>query len=228
MSIHNVFVRLVGMVGLVVLSVLGGLGQSARGEVVTYTDRTDWINAISAPLVTDHFDNLIASQDTITLDSGIVSTAIPRVDDYNGVVINYAGSRVYSGRVGTAGQPAPVSIDWVFPEAITAFGGDFDFLNPDGLTVTGDFDGNGWQTISVASVVGGNTKGFNSGFFGIVSTGTFDSITWSTNDDSEWFFIDNFSFDGTVIPEPSTLATLSGLISMGLIGAWWKRRRKGL
>lgn len=31
---------------------------------------------------------------------------------------------------------------------------------------------------------------------------------------------------GAAIPEPSTLAALGGLIGMGLVGGWWRRRRK--
>jgi len=30
----------------------------------------------------------------------------------------------------------------------------------------------------------------------------------------------------SAIPEPSTLVTFGGLFGMGLIGAWWRRRRK--
>ena len=32
--------------------------------------------------------------------------------------------------------------------------------------------------------------------------------------------------EASAIPEPSTLATLGGLLGMGLIGAWWQKRRK--
>jgi len=32
-------------------------------------------------------------------------------------------------------------------------------------------------------------------------------------------------FSGTAVPEPSTLAALSGLLGMGLVGRWWRRRK---
>jgi len=36
--------------------------------------------------------------------------------------------------------------------------------------------------------------------------------------------LDNLS--ANVVPEPSTLAALGGLLGMGLIGRWWRRRRR--
>jgi hypothetical protein len=39
-------------------------------------------------------------------------------------------------------------------------------------------------------------------------------------------FADAISLEITAIPEPSTLVTFTGLLSMGLICGWWRRKRK--
>jgi hypothetical protein len=49
-----------------------------------------------------------------------------------------------------------------------------------------------------------------------------DEDSWTENVYAEFAF----QLTNDVIPEPSTLVTLGGLLGIGLIGAWWRRKRK--
>jgi hypothetical protein len=52
------------------------------------------------------------------------------------------------------------------------------------------------------------------------------STQGDTADHGDIYLLVSESPGSGVIPEPSTVATLGGLLGMGLIGCWWKRRRK--
>jgi len=57
----------------------------------------------------------------------------------------------------------------------------------------------------------------------ILGAMAFASVVESGAEDGT--FGTNFKFQFTAIPEPTTFAALSGLLGMGLIGRWWRRRK---
>ena len=180
-----------------------------------FTDRTAWEDAVGV-LVTDTFSNPIANAQQIILDSGIVSTSVGTANiPLNQVV---AGGN-YQGFVN---QTPNLTLEWDFGQSVNAFGGDFSALNiPNGLTVIGDFDGDGSQTISVAQAVGAGSV-----FFGLIGDASFQTLQWKSNDgggtsSGEFFGVDNFSLAST--PEPTITAAL---LTLGTIGAGTLLRRK--
>ncbi len=212
-----------GVTGLAVFAVTA----SAHAFQI-FTDRTAWENAVAAsplggPIVDDPFDNPIATADSITFDSGVVSTGAPASANVNNRVIGGG----YSGQVrgnfsGTNSADLFDTITWGFPMPIFAFGADWiSTTSGSGLTVTGDFDGNGDATVSFFDELGDP----GTGFLGVVGDAVFGTITFEGEDlidISEGFVADNLSFAKVAaVPEPAGLA----LFGMGLAGMAWRRRR---
>lgn len=191
--------------------------SSSSFAVAIFTDRLAWEAAVSGTITTDTFSNDINNASSITLDTGITSSYASTGP------ANQVTNGVFQGFVNQTGQ-IDLEWDWDFSSIgnITAFGADFARLNvPNGLKVTGDFDGLGDQTISIVNAIGGG-----SGFFGLVGNVSFNTIIWSSNDGSgtssgEFFEIDNFSFTAHA-PEPSAFF----LLGAGIAGLGFLRRKK--
>ena len=214
-----------GLAGLAVFAVTA----SAHAFQI-FTDRTAWENAVAAsplagPIVDDPFDNPIANAASITFDSGVVSTGTPasaRADNS----VNPFGQYVGNVRGNVFDSVFFDIITWGFPMPIFAFGADwFSTASRDGLTVTGDFDGNGDATVSFFDELGDP----GTGFLGVVGDAAFSMIALEGEGLSagvnESFSVDNLSFakasDATAVPEPAGIA----VFGMGLAGLAWRRRR---
>jgi hypothetical protein len=193
------------------------LALTAPGSAYTvYTNRAAWEAALSGrSIVTDTFSNQINSAQSITLDSGIVSTNsgpadLPNPPFYNNSVgVVTAGA--YDNAVQAGSGTASNTISWLFPNAVTAFGADFIGAGTNRLSLSGDFDGTGLQSLIVNS-----TLGKSDGFLGVIGTTSFTSIILGnslTQVDS--FSIDNASF----APVPGPLPLLGASLAYG-----WSRR----
>ncbi len=162
-----------------------------------------WLAVSGSAITTDTFSNDIASAQSITLDSGIVSTnsippTLPNAFNNNSVSGGVFNNATQAG----SGNTASNAITWVFPSAhVFAFGADFISAGEDRLTLSGNFDGTGDQTILVNNTIGGSD-----GFLGVVGSAKYGSVVLgnaSTTVDA--FSIDNASF---ALPEPGTAALL--------------------
>lgn len=195
---------------------LGGI--SSANAYTIFTDRSAWEAAISGnTIITDTFSNPIGSAQSITLDSGIVSTnsippTLPNAFNNNSVSGGVYNNATQAG----TGNSASNTITWVFPSAhVFAFGADFFNTNVDSLTLTGNFDGMGNQTIIVNNTIGGPD-----GFLGVVGMAKFSSVVFGNNlTVVDSFSIDNASF---AVPEPSTVV----LVLVGGLGLLSSKRVK--
>jgi hypothetical protein len=189
-------------------------GASAASAYTVYTSRTAWENAIAASMpsswydiTTDTFSNPIASAQSITLDSGIVSTnSAPPIlpNSFNNNSVSTVNTGVYDNASGLL-TGASDTITWAFPSPyVWAFGADF--FRVDELTLTGNFDGTGDQTISINTAIGGPD-----GFLGIVGMAEFSSVVFSNNTtDVDSFRVDNASFATKhTVPESSAVVALA-------------------
>lgn len=188
---------------------------SSAEAFTTFTNRTAWQAAVDAiagsVTTTDTFSNNIASAQTITLDSGIVSanSSPPAVAfGDNGV----SGGFFNNATDGDAGS-ASATITWTFPSPVFAFGADFLDANNGWLNLTGNFDGTGNQTLLVNNSIGGAN-----GFLGIIGNANFSSIVFGSNTIfSDVFQIDSASFASVAsvpvaVPEPGMI---TGLVFLG-------------
>lgn len=189
-----------------------------------FTDRTSWEAAVAAsPLgglvIDDPFDNDITGADSITFDSGVISTGTPATaTDLNEV--GFPGAYLGAVRGSSPDAGTYDTIAWDFPMPIFAFGADWtSTASLNGLTVTGDFDGAGDATVSFFSELGGE----GDGFLGVVGDAAFSTIIFAGEDLNpdfrEVFAADNLSF--AKVPEPAGIA----LFGLGLAGVAWYRRR---
>jgi hypothetical protein len=200
------------------------LGTSAY---TVYTSRTDWENAIAASMpsswydiTTDTFSNPIASAQSITLDSGIVSTnsippTLPNAFNNNSVSGGVYNNATQAG----TGNTASNTVTWQFPSAnVWAFGADFISTNTDRLTLIGNFDGTGEQTILVNNTIGGPD-----GFLGIVGMAEFSSVVFSNNTTT----VDGFSIDNASFATKHTVPESSAVVALAMFGGGLLLIKKG-
>jgi hypothetical protein len=181
---------------------------SSVSAYTIYTNRTAWEAALatnpSYKITTDTFSNPISSAQSITLDSGIVSTnSAPPIlpNSFNNNSVSIVNPGVYDNASGTLAG-ASDTITWQFPATVLAFGADFSRI--DELTLTGNFDGTGDQTISINPTIGGEN-----GFLGIIGTAEFSSVIFANNTTAvDSFSIDNASF-ATKVPEPNAVVAFA-------------------
>jgi hypothetical protein len=204
------------------------LGNIAAADAFTvFTNRTAWEAAIAGqPIITDTFDNPIASAQTVFFDSGIKSTnsadyTLPDAFDDNSASIVNPG--LYLNATQAAGAPLPrnasETITWTFPFATNAFGADFLRASDGRLTLTGNFDGTGDQTLIVFTTIGGSD-----GFLGVLGNSQFNTISFGNANTTTYQF-DSFDIDTAsyAAPEPFTILGSSTAV---ILGALFKRKVK--
>ena len=199
------------------------IGVGSAGAATVFLDRGAFAASLDRPTVLETFDADVATADSITFSSGIVSTksstgvppTLNRVDggDFDGFLVR-DGFRTI-----TFDLPAPTF----------GFGGDFSgggtALNS--LIVTAALQGGETFTASISDQLGGA-----SGFFGLTSEETFSSLTFSTMTGiptggipigGQVFSVDDVAL--APIPLPAGLPLLLGALGFGGAASRIARRR---
>ncbi|WP_013325152.1 PEP-CTERM sorting domain-containing protein [Gloeothece verrucosa] len=194
-------------------------GSIASAHAYTiYTNRAAWqsaVDALGGVTTTDTFSTDISSAQSITLDSGIVSTNAANITLPNAFNNNSVSGGTYKNATG--GATASTTITWNLPTSVFAFGADFISTNAGRLTLSGDFDGTGAQTLLV-----NDTIGAADGFLGVIGTSSFNSVVFGNNSTLvDAFEIDNASF---AVPEPLTMLGVGAAIGFG--GLFRKTKNK--
>lgn len=203
------------------------LTTESASAFTVFTDRTAWRAASGFQggvglydLVEDFSSAKLDQAQSITFGSGITSTLIQASYDSsfdNKVPANNAAQREYLGKTG-----ASTSIEWAFPDPISAFG--FDIQgggNNSGTTITGFFNGKDQPEVTISiedTFVNAGNNNNSYAFFGVVGMGLFDGFTFGSP------AVNNFRIDNVeAVPTP---ALLPGLIGFG-ISILRKRKKQG-
>jgi hypothetical protein len=198
-------------------AVLGtALFVSAAEAAVTFTDRADFLDAVEhVALLMDDFDNDIASGQSITFDSGIVSENSLDLDDPF-LDFNFVDNGAFQNTVGSTAGGTNV---FNFSTPIYAFGADFS-TETSGLTITlGGPDGE--TSFNLDDFLDESNFFGRDGFFGVLTDQPITQIAFSTTD----FFGTTFEIDNLVAAEVP-LPAAAPLFGLALAGAsFWRRRR---
>ena len=153
------------------------------------------------------------------LSTGTTSTnsgpaILPNSFDNNSVNVVTPGS--YDNAVQAGAGSASNTIDWTFPEPMMAFGADFLKASMGRLSLSGNFDGTGTQTLLVNDTMMGPD-----GFLGVIGTAPFSGVTFGNSSTT----VDGFAIDNAYYaPVPGPLPLLGASAALG----WSRRLRRRL
>jgi hypothetical protein len=200
-------------------AVLTALSTPAQAYLV-YDSFPAWQTALgSLTITTDPFSTTILSAQSILLDSGTTSTnsgpaVLPNAFNNNSVGVVNAG--FYDNAVQAGSGSASNTIAWTFSSPMMAFGADFVSASAGRLSLSGDFDGLGLQTLLVNDFIGGPD-----GFLGVIGTVPFTRVTFGNPTTT----VDGFAIDNAYFaPVPGPLPVLGASAAFG----WSRRLRRRL
>jgi len=192
---------------------------SANAAVMFFNDQAAFNLATTGIAFTvDPFSNDIADADSITFDSGVIST---NIGGNRLSIDNLVSGGNYENEVDGDGSVASLSITWTFPSAVTAVGLDYLGIDSDATNITVD-----GVTRALRESADGDPF---TGFFGFTSTTPVSSVTFDTFSPfiSDGFRFDNLQFgaaSAVSVPVPATLLLfLSGLLGLGIVS---RRKQK--
>jgi hypothetical protein len=190
------------------------LSSPAQAYTV-YTDLPSWQSALFNYIIsTDTFSTTIPSAQSITLASSIISTnsgpiTLPNSFNNNSVGILPAAGLYDNAVQAGAAATASSSITWAFPVPVIAFGADFIGAGSNRLSLGGDFDGTGLQTLTVNTALGGQN-----GFLGVIGTVPFSKVIFGNPLQTvDAFSIDNAYF--APVPVPGPLPVIGASVAFG-------------
>ena len=181
-----------------------------------FTDRAGWEAAlVGFDLSTETFDTPVAGALSLSLSSGIVSTATGH-GGAAGLDNNSVTGGVFHGGVDHDQSNGFTQIVWTFPAPVVAFGADWRSAaqGAGAVQITGDFDGSPGM-VDLGTQLGSP----GTGFLGVVGTANFTSIllTSSHAHNGETFEVDNLSLIRSIssVPEPGTWLLFATSIALG-------------
>lgn len=192
------------------------LALSSVHAATTYTDFTSFSTS-AGTLTTETFDLDKANNANLSFDGGITSAGLlPAGTPDHNIASGLFHAHVRHPSDGNGYQ----TLTWTFPTAVTAFGADFGSIaGSRALSIVGNFDGSGDISYNLRTEIGAG------GFFGVIGSSAFTSITFQINtaeatiQGNDLFTVDNVSIDS--VPEPSTVI-FSAIGSLALL----TRRRR--
>ena len=197
--------------------VVAGLVTAASAQFTVYTDRTAWEAAVGGAITTETFNSVTPFMfaDGQTLDTGLLQVTRDGSPNGGDGALEIAPGSDFGNidattfLAGETGADPHERVDFAFNGgAVYAFGADFNSpFSGDGIGV--EIDG---QLFLLDYI-----PGFDTGFFGVVSTGSFTSASIVGNPDTitfqELWSADNVSYAAIPTPASATLLGLGGLVA---------------
>lgn len=199
----------------------------ARAELITFTDRTTWENAVVSVSTFD-FNSEATGSFVTDRDFGYFTATNTNwlqlttfVEDGSGDA-NVNGTNYLGFNEAVPSGTTPLRL--TFDTAISALGFDYRTIddNSDGFDLV---IGMGGTLFNVSPSAPSN------GFFGVIDTvGLFTVADFQDDVDGGGLNlgvgIDNLSYGVTAVPEPNTFVALLGIVSVSLLARDWQRKRQ--
>lgn len=200
---------------LVLLLILPFASQAWPALVVTSLE--DFNKAFS-DTKTDTFSNDISSEESITFDSGVVSTLSERFTLAREPFLNLVTDGQFTSILSHRGEFAASSLTFNFPVPVIGFGGIFSDVDIIDVYINHPISSPVLFDIEIENP---DTLTSSGGFFGLIhSSEPFSSITFAINNSigSDYFRIDNLTYasNASAVPIPAAIwlmiSALYGLV----------------
>lgn len=245
---------IVGVAAVAVMVVLDGTAHSSTISAVGNVDALTDVSQLGGVLGTadfnegPHFTEIPLDQyagEGLTFQTGLLSDMLPGVTTAGyALPSRYYNFSALSSHFATDGG-APIAGGGSADGFICMYGGAATFdsamtVTQVGLTASTNNDQylTAWdKSGNMLGQVNWDPTPLEPSFIGIDTRGVPIGLVTYINDDlwgGETYLIDGYTTysdnwmwaEGSeAIPEPSTVVTLTGLLGMGLIGRWWRRKR---
>ncbi len=181
----------------------------AQAQFSMFTSRTAF-NGAAGPLQTERFDAPFTLVPITGATYAIAGGTVTFDANLGGIM--FGGGDFFADLL-AGGMMSPQFVRFDFTSPVTSFGADFSSFDLPGITL--------------GAMIGATSFSFGEGFFGIVSTTPFSSLSLRDPSDDTFFAVDNLSVSVPVstVPEPATVSMM--LAGVVLLAAHTLRRRSG-
>ncbi len=179
----------------------------AQAQFSTFTSRAAF-NGAAGPLQTETFDAPFTLVPIAGATYAIAGGTVTFDANLGGMM--FGGGDFFADLL-AGGVMSPQFVRFDFASPIRSFGADFSSFDLPGITLE--------------AMIGATTFSFGEGFFGIVSTTPFSSLSLRNPSDDTFFAVDDLSVSVSTVPEPATVWMM--LAGVALLAAHTLRRWSG-
>lgn len=192
--------RSLALVGILMLTFMSWVSPLSAATATVYTNRTDWVNALSGPYLIEDFSDTLLNDGVsfVSTESGHINPA----EEY------------YQDVLASQSQNEPMTT-WSFTPGIIAYGGNWTLGGPGG-------SGNSLlvSIVDFSLYVGAIDNSYGGEFWGFISDTPFTSVKLigGSGTNQQNYHLDDMVY--SQIPEPAAI----GLLALGGLAIIRRRR----